>query len=40
MFLQEDYNTPLHIAAMEGCISIANVLLEEGTDVNVMDEVS
>ena len=39
MFLQIQW-TPLHLAAMEGHTSIVKLLLEEGADVNVMDNVS
>ena len=39
MFLQ-DQLTPLHLAAREGHNTIVKLLLEEGTDVNVMDNVS
>ena len=38
MFLQ-DQQTPLHLAAREGHISIVKLLLAEGADVNVMDNV-
>ena len=39
MFLQYHW-TPLHQAAVKGHISIVKLLLEEGADVNVMDDVS
>ena len=40
MFLQDLQCTALHVAAGEGRISIVKLLLEEGADVNVMDNVS
>ena len=39
MFLQGQW-TPLHLAARKGRINIVKVLLEEGADVNIMDDVS
>ena len=39
MFLQYQW-TPLHVAAREGHISIVKLLLEEGANVNVMNNVS
>ena len=39
MFLQ-DQQTPLHVAAEQDHADIVKVLLEEGADVNVKDEVS
>ena len=39
MCLQDQW-TPLHLAAMKGRIGIVKLLLEEGADVNVMDNVS
>ena len=32
--------TPLHLAATRSRINIVKVLLEEGADVNIMDNVS
>ena len=39
MFLQRQW-TPLHLAANWGNADIVKVLLEEGADVNIMDNVS